>query len=203
MGVQRESTSTLAGVPVVGTFSTVAKGPFAFSLVNGHPPRGNSEIVLGATTMSQAKLHPRLESSRVKLVNKKGKNHPSRFPSRRHGGPASDRQHRRTRRGSDRPASLGVAPRVHGYPEVKPSARRKGSSTTVSGWGMAVGIAPGPAGRALMRQLQKRFSQNVIVLSVPVNLVNFGQAVDFPLLLGVTRWRLFFGAATLAHLCFS
>jgi len=37
-------------------------------------------------------------------------------------------------------------------------------------------------------------------LSVPVNLVNFGQAVDFPLLLGATL--ALFGAATLAHLLF-
>jgi ABC-type antimicrobial peptide transport system permease subunit len=37
-------------------------------------------------------------------------------------------------------------------------------------------------------------------LSVPVNLVNFGQAVDFPLLLGITL--ALFGAATLAHLLF-
>jgi putative ABC transport system permease protein len=40
----------------------------------------------------------------------------------------------------------------------------------------------------------------VNVLSVPTNLVNFGQAVDFPLLLGVTL--ALFGAATLAHLLF-
>ena len=51
-----------------------------------------------------------------------------------------------------------------------------------------------------MRKYQRQFSQEVNVLSVPVNLVNFGQAVDFPLLLGVTL--ALFGAATLAHLLF-
>ena len=187
----------LAGVPVVGTFSTVAKGPFAFSLVNGHPPRGDSEIVLGATTMSQAKLH--LGSVfRVKLVNKKGKSiyHDFRVvgtvvlpPAVSTGGLGV---------GAIVPLSSALHLACTGTPSETKCAQKL--LTTVSGWGMAVGIAPGPAGRALMRQLQKRFSQNVIVLSVPVNLVNFGQAVDFPLLLGVTL--ALFGAATLAHLLF-
>jgi putative ABC transport system permease protein len=65
---------------------------------------------------------------------------------------------------------------------------------------MAVGIAPGPAGRATLARLQRDFSSNVNVLVVPTNLVNFGQAVDFPLLLGLTL--ALFGAATLAHLLF-
>jgi putative ABC transport system permease protein len=38
------------------------------------------------------------------------------------------------------------------------------------------------------------------VQNVPTNLVNFGQAVDFPLLLGVTL--ALFGAATLVHVLF-
>ena len=65
---------------------------------------------------------------------------------------------------------------------------------------MAVGFAPGSSSHAVLRQLQRQFSQNVNVLGVPDNLVNFGQAVDFPLLLGVTL--ALFGAATLAHLLF-
>ena len=65
---------------------------------------------------------------------------------------------------------------------------------------MAVGVAPGPAGRAALARFERQFSQNVNELNVPTNLVNFGQAVDFPLLLGVTL--ALFGAATLAHLLF-
>ena len=38
------------------------------------------------------------------------------------------------------------------------------------------------------------------MLSIPTNLLNFGQAVNFPLLLGITL--ALFGAATLAHLLF-
>jgi putative ABC transport system permease protein len=65
---------------------------------------------------------------------------------------------------------------------------------------MAVGIAPDPAGRDALARFERQFSQHVDELNVPVNLVNFGQAVDFPLLLGVTL--ALFGAATLAHLLF-
>ena len=52
----------------------------------------------------------------------------------------------------------------------------------------------------MVHRLEREFSENVTVLTVPVNLVNFGEAVDFPLLLGVTL--ALFGAATLAHLLF-
>jgi putative ABC transport system permease protein len=65
---------------------------------------------------------------------------------------------------------------------------------------MGVGIAAGKAGRATLNRLQHQFAPYVNVMSVPTNLLNFGQAVDFPLLLGVTL--ALFGAATLAHLLF-
>ena len=55
-------------------------------------------------------------------------------------------------------------------------------------------------GGRVRARLQRELSKFVNVLNVPVNLVNFGQAVDFPLLLGLTL--ALFGAATLAHLLF-
>ena len=65
-------------------------------------------------------------------------------------------------------------------------------------WGMAIAIAPDAGGRAAKASLERHFAQALTVLTVPVNLVNFGQAVNFPVFLGVTLTL--FGAATLAHL---
>jgi len=59
-------------VNVEGIFVNVAKGPMAFSLVNGRYPKGNDQLLLGATTMSQAHLHVGSRVS-VSLVNKSGK----------------------------------------------------------------------------------------------------------------------------------
>ncbi len=187
----------VGSVPVQGIFVNVAKGPMAFSFVNGHPPRGDSEIVLGSMTMAQAKLHVG-SVVRVALINKSGKTLRHDFkvvgtvalpPTFSAGGLGVGAI-------IPLPAALHLA--CTGSPSEFKCEKKLTSS--IGGWGMAVGIAPGASGHRTLRRLQRQLSQNVNVLGVPVNLVNFGQAVDFPLLLGVTL--ALFGAATLAHLLF-
>ncbi len=184
----------VGSVPVQGIFVSVAKGPMAFSLVNGHSPRGDSQIVLGSTTMARAKVHVGSQV-RISLIDKQGKTHRHKFrvvgtvvlpPDFSTGG-------------------LGVGAVITLRAALNLACA--GESTceqklvkTISGWGVVVSIAPGSAGHQTMRRLEHQFSQSVQVLSTPVDLVNFGQAVDFPLLLGVTL--ALFGAATLAHLLF-
>jgi ABC-type lipoprotein release transport system permease subunit len=184
-------------VPVEGVFVNVAKGPMAFSLVNGHAPHGDHEIILGSTTMSRAKLHVG-SSVTVSLTTKNGKLHSGTFqvvgtvvlpPTFSSGG-----------------LGVGAVLQLHAAEELAcPSGPRQAACFTklikeTNGWGMGVGIASGKAGHAALVRYQHRYSKQVNVLSVPTNLVNFGQAVDFPLLLGVTM--ALFGAATLAHLLF-
>jgi ABC-type lipoprotein release transport system permease subunit len=182
-------------VPVQGIFVNDVKGPMAFSLVNGHAPHGDSQIVLGTTTMAQAKLHVG-SNVLVALVNRSGKKHLHQFrvvgtvtlpPTFSYGG-----------------LGVGAVIQIRAALALACSSSEptceKTLTKSISGWGMAVGIAPGRSNHAALLRLQRHFSQNVDVLSVPVNLVNFGQAVDFPLLLGVTL--ALFGAATLAHLLF-
>jgi ABC-type lipoprotein release transport system permease subunit len=67
-----------------------------------------------------------------------------------------------------------------------------------NGWGMAARVAPGAAGLSVVRTIERRFSGNLTPLAVPTNLANFGQAVNFPLLLGCAL--AVFGVATLEHL---
>jgi hypothetical protein len=187
----------VGSVPVQGIFVNVAKGPLAFSLVNGHAPHGDSQILLGSTTMTQAKLHVG-SSVLVSLIIKNGKKLQHNFrvvgtvtlpPTFSAGGLGA---------GAVVPFHAALALACTNSPDKSKCA--KGLIKSIGGWGMAVGFAPGSSSHAVLRQLQRQFSQNVNVLGVPDNLVNFGQAVDFPLLLGVTL--ALFGAATLAHLLF-
>jgi len=183
-------------VSVQGAFSVVAKGPMALSFVNGHPPHGNSQIVLGSTTMAQAKLHVGSDV-RVGLINKKS--HEFYHVFRVVGTMVSP---------PDSSGGLGVGAVIPLHAALSLACTTSPSKAAceqkliaqISGWGMLVGVAPGASGRAELHYLQRRYSQEVSELSAPVNLINFGQAVDFPLLLGVTL--ALFGAATLAHLLF-
>ncbi len=187
----------VGSVAVQGVFVDVAKGPMAFSLVNGHPPHGQSQIALGSTTMSQAKLHVG-SNVVVSLTNKSGKTYRGDFrvvgtvvlPTTMSTGGLGV--------GAVLPFRAALHLACTGSPSQSTCEQKLLKS--VAGWGMAVSIAPGASGDAALRRLQHEFSRFVNVLTVPVNLVNFGQAVDFPLLLGVTL--ALFGAATLAHLLF-
>ncbi len=187
----------VGAVNVEAIFVDVAKGPMAFSLASGRYPKGSDQIALGATTMSQAHLHVG-SRVRVSLVNESGHVNARTLkvvgtvtlpPTFSIGGLGT---------GAVLPfiAALDIAC----LGNVDQSACHTALVKSVEGWGMAVGISPGPAGHAALARYQREFSGNVNELNVPTNLVNFGQAVDFPLLLGVTL--AIFGAATLAHLLF-
>ncbi len=187
----------IGSVVVEGVFVGVAKGPMAFSLVSGHDPVGTHEMLLGATTMSQTHLHLGSRVS-VSLVNKANKVLDRTFrvvgvvslpPTFSNGGLGV---------GVVMPLNAALDIACKGNPDQ--STCKTQLVKSISGWGMAVGITPGAAGRAALAHYDKQFSQNVNELNVPTNLFNFGQAVDFPLLLGVTL--ALFGAATLAHLLF-
>jgi hypothetical protein len=71
---------------------------------------------------------------------------------------------------------------------------------TLSSWNVDIGVTSNAAGRSTARRLDREYSPFVILETLPTNLVNFGQAVDFPLLLGGTL--ALFGAAMLVHLLF-
>jgi putative ABC transport system permease protein len=61
-----------------------------------------------------------------------------------------------------------------------------------------IGTVPGRRGDATIASLEARYAPYLSEIVVPTNLVNFGQAINFPALLGLTL--ALFGVATLAHL---
>ena len=188
----------IGSVVVQGIFVDVAKGPLAFSLVNGHAAVGTHQMLLGSTTMSQAHLHVGSHVV-VTLINKSGRVLARKLevvgtvalpPTLSNGGLGVGAV-------LPLPAALDIACQGIASPAT---CKDKLVDSINGGWGMLVAMAPGPAGRASLARYQRQFSENINVLGVPTNLFNFGQAVDFPLLLGVTL--ALFGAATLAHLLF-
>jgi len=66
------------------------------------------------------------------------------------------------------------------------------------GGAVLVRVAPGPKGQAAIAHYLKAFPNSAARPTTPVSLVNFGEAVDFPLILGLMLGV--FGAATLVHL---
>lgn len=70
-------------------------------------------------------------------------------------------------------------------------------SAVLSNPAIMAGMRPGPAGRADAVHCANQFPGNAALPVKPTNLVNFGQAVDFPLILGIVL--VLFGAATLIH----
>ena len=67
-----------------------------------------------------------------------------------------------------------------------------------SGGGISATFAPGPSGKAAMDHYLAAYPSITSVPQAPTSLVNFGEAVDFPLIFGAML--AVFGAATLAHL---
>jgi hypothetical protein len=188
------------GVPVQSVYVDVAKGPMVFSLVDGHHVRTASEIDIGTTTLAAARSHV---GSQVQLsvTNLKGKAHTQAFtvagsvaipPDLDLGGPGD-----------------GAIVLLSGLESVACSSTNASNPCikeinqkldTANSWNIEIGVAAGAAGNSTVKQLDHRSASYLNIETLPTNLVNFGQAVDFPLLLGGTL--ALFGATMLTHLLF-
>ncbi len=184
-------------VAVEAILVDVAKGPMVFSLASGHYPRGDRQILLGATTAREARagVGSRVE---VSIADAKGTTFTGRFtvagiiaipPSFSIGGLGDGAV-------LTIPTAEGLACQ-DAHPK-QPCVHKILEQLAKTNWGMAIGTAPTAAGRATAVRLEHRYAAFLTEQAPPTSLVNFGQAVDFPLLLGVTL--ALFGAATLAHL---
>ena len=205
-GVERVTTavlgnySTVNGVSVQVTLAVATKGPLVFSVVDGRAPRGMGEVALGTQTMRA--VGATLGSTVVvKVIGSSGKAVMSTFrvvgsmvfpPSIGAGGLGT---------GAVVTLNAGLGAVCAPGPDVascRTAVLHKLYAPRNSSWVLAVRAAPTAQGRAIEGTLLSRFSQLSTPLSVPTNLVNFGEAVSFPALLGITL--AVFGAATLAHL---
>jgi hypothetical protein len=162
----------------------------------GSPPTAADQVLLGAKTMQQLRVHI---GSTVR-VN---------FPSTRAGPGQSQRFtvvgttvlppyfNPRGGLGTGAIFTLGA---LTGHncgsgPDAKACIV---SSVTATSGAFLVRAAPGPRGKAALAALGRAYSSAVNLPRPPTNLVNFGEAVNFPLILGVVV--ALFGIGTLLHL---
>ncbi len=181
---------------VVGSIAgTAVKGPLLFSTVTGHLPVGDDQIGLGVSTMRQVGAQigsdvdvtvtthsgaRRTEPYRVVAQNS--------FPQR--GGFVS--------------LGTGVLMTSAGLeramcppgPQLALCRQKVGPGSGKGG--IRVRFASGPRGKAAMDRYLAAYAPIASEPLAPTSLVNFGEAVDFPLIFGVML--AVFGAATLAHL---
>lgn len=185
---------------VPATLVDVAKGPMAFSLVNGHYPTGAGEIALGATTLSQSGAHVG-SNIPVTIVAGSGVARTALLtvvgtiafpPSFGTGGFGIGAV------ATVRTAETLACPAGPGQRACISTIVKRIENPNNTGWDMAIGTASSAAGRATAARLQREFLSDVAPPGVPNELANFGQAVNFPGLLGATL--AIFGAAALLHL---
>ena len=169
------------------------RGPLLLTTVDGHLSASASEITLGATTERQVGAHV---GSVVSVT------------APRPGGGSRTSSFRVVGTTSFPPdfgaGGLGTGAffTFGGYfatqcaPGPTHAACVKAAAADVSGVYL-LRFAPGAAGRAALSQLAREYGSNVNFPVTPANLVNFGEAVNFPLILGLVL--IVFGVATLVH----
>jgi hypothetical protein len=185
---------TIDGVAESGIAAQSLRGPLLSTATSGHLPQGPNEVALGATTLHQLGVHvgSLVRVSVAAAADKK----PEIFrvvgtvvfsPGLTTGG-----------LGNGAVFTLpGLLP-LTGHCPAGPHQRACDvKSVIAAGGAFLVRAAPGPQGRIALARLNREYPSDVNYPSPPTNLVNFGQAVNFPLIFGAIL--ILFGAATLLH----
>jgi hypothetical protein len=169
--------------------ATAIRGRLLFSTVDGHAPTADDQIGLGANTMREVGAH--LGS----VVDVTIRNHtaPFRVVSQVSfpviaGGIVS----------LGTGALITIPGLYHAAcPKAQQAVCRKRFQEH-SNAGFLASVAPGPRGRAVINHYLNVYASSATLRVTPISLVNFGEAVNFPLIFGAML--AVFGAATLAHL---
>ncbi len=180
---------------VVGAVAgTPIRGDMLFSTVHGHPPNAPGQVGLGATTMRQTGAHVG-SIVQVAVLSPSG-----------------------TRRtvpfrvvaevslpvlGNAISLGTGALFTLAGYEDAacSPSPMREACRVNVAestNGGMLVSFVPGARGTVAVNRYLNRYPSLAALAITPTSLINFGEAVNFPLLFGAVL--AIFGAATLLHL---
>ena len=179
-------TWTLAASPV--------RGPLLFSTVDGHLPNGVNQIALGATTMREVGAHL---GSVVHATISKGSARRTvafrvvaqvSFPVLAAGSVSL---------GDGALITIPGLAHILCPPGPQLAACRQALENKGNG-GYLASVVSGPRGQAAINHYLDADASIATVPTTPTSLVNFGQAVNFPLIFG--GMVAVFGAATLTHL---
>ena len=173
---------------------TPIKGRVLLSTVSGHVPDGDGQIGLGATTMRQAGAHlGSVVRVTVPSPSGSGRTAPFRVVSQISFPVLSGLS-----------LGTGSAFTIAGYenaacpPGPRQSACLRALSSERVPGGLLVSFVSGPPGQAAISHYLDTYQAVAALVIAPTALVNFGEAVNFPLIFGAML--AVFGAATLVHL---
>ena len=175
------------------------RGPYVMTTTAGVAPAAPGDVLLGTKTMQQLGAHI---GSTVKVTFPSSGSGPG--PSRRFTvvGTTVLPPDFNPRGGLGTGAIFTLAGFVgHRCPSGQGGAACISSSVLANNGAFLVRAAPGPDGEAAMAALSRAYASQVNFPQPPTNLVNFGEAVNFPLILGLIV--VLFGVATLLHMLLS
>ena len=185
---------TIDGVAESGIAGQSLRGPMLATATSGHLPQGPDEVAFGATTLHQ--LGVRIGSLvRVRVAAAADKK-PGLFrvvgtvvfsPGLTTGGLGDGAVF-------TLPGMLSLAGRCPAGPHQQACVIK---SVIAAGGAFLVRADPGRQGQIALARLNREYPSDVNFPTPPTNLVNFGQAVNFPLIFGAIL--VLFGAATLLH----
>ena len=183
---------SINGHDVLALAGKAVRGPLLLSTVDGRLPTGNDEVSLGVTTLHQVGAHVG-SFVRVTVQRPTGGSRtvPFRvvgtasFPSDAGGG------------GLGTGSAFTLAGYVNAVcPPGRDLSQCRQAFATSQNFVVLANANPGPKGQAAIARYVAQDSATRPI--VPTSLVNFGEAVNFPLILGCVLAM--FGVATLLHL---
>ncbi|HUI04013.1 MAG TPA: FtsX-like permease family protein, partial [Acidimicrobiales bacterium] len=183
------------GLPVGALAGTPVRGALLIPVIDGHDPTGDSQIGLGTTTMRAIGAHIG-SVVRVSLTTPSGQRRTAPFTVvARMSFPVL---------GGATSLGNGAAMTLDGYEHAacaagpgRPRCESEVLGSAPTG-GLLASVVPGPRGRAAVQHYLDAYQAITTLPVTPTSLVNFGEAVNFPLIFGVLL--AVFGAGTLTHL---
>jgi len=186
---------SINGVNVFTVATKAVRGPLLLSAVTGHLPAGSGEIALGSTTLRQVGAH----MGSIVHVTAQVPTGGSRTATLRVVGTASF-PGQFGLGGLGTGAAFTLADYLNVVCPAGPTQNDcRTAYTSNQGFALFATVASGPKGQADINRYVDTSSQTYAARpTIPNSLVNFGEAVNFPLILGCML--ALFGAATLMHL---
>jgi ABC-type lipoprotein release transport system permease subunit len=169
------------------------RGHLLLTPISGHEPQGPHQVSLGVKTMRELGTHVG-GTVRVTIPQPSGGNRTATFTVV--GATTFPPDFGTAGLGNGAVFALAAIPGA-ACPPGRTQIPCLVRAVTESSGALLVRGTPGPVGSAEIHRLSRRYSSVLNVPSTPENLVNFGQAVNFPLLFGVVL--IVFGMATLLH----
>jgi hypothetical protein len=186
--------TSVNGVNVAGVAVDAVRGPLLFSTVAGSLPTSDHEVGLGGATMRQIGAHVH---SVVKVTVTSPSGGKRTVPFR-----VSAQVSFPVISGAVE-LGHGIVLTLSGYTNVAcppgPGQTRCAKALLETGnGGILASVVPGPRGRAAVARYLNANQSTATLPIAPSSLINFGEAVNFPLIFGAML--AVFGIATLAHL---